>query len=133
MSLPEGMPVSPTRIHSFTPAYSRALTRARVFAHCSAKPTVHSWVPCCSAPQLPTPPARRLESRWNHGLTIIIVSSLSSRIMGLTYDYAIDMCGTGSNLIAGSRIPWGPLTTQIITPLSVLTFETQAAVAAIGG
>ena len=50
--------------------------------------------------------ARDLESLWNHGLTIILVSSLSSRIMGLTYDYAVDMSGAGSNLLAGSRVLW---------------------------
>ena len=33
---------------------------------------------------------KRIESRWNHGLTIILVSSLSSRIMGLAYDYAVE-------------------------------------------
>ena len=47
-----------------------------------------------------------LESLWNHGLTIILVSSLSSWIMGLTYDYAVDMSGAGSDLLPGSWVPW---------------------------
>ena len=47
-----------------------------------------------------------LKSRWNLRLTILLVSSLSSRIMGLTHDYAADMSGAGSNLLAGSRVPW---------------------------
>ena len=47
-----------------------------------------------------------LESLWNHGLTIIRVSSLSSRIMGLTYDYTVDMSGAGSNLLAGAWVLW---------------------------
>ena len=47
-----------------------------------------------------------LESLLNHGLTIILVSSLSSRIIGLTYDYAVCMSGAGSDLLAGSLAPW---------------------------
>ena len=47
-----------------------------------------------------------LESQWNHGLTIILVRSLSSRIMGLTCDYAVNMSGGGSDLLASSRVLW---------------------------
>ena len=42
------------------------------------------------------------------------MSSLSSRITGSTCDYAVDMLGAGSELLAGSRVLWGPLATQII-------------------
>ena len=49
--------------------------------------------------------SRSLETRWTLGLTIILTRSLSSRIMGLTYDYDVDMSGAGSDLLAGSWVP----------------------------
>ena len=33
--------------------------------------------------------------------------------MGLTYDYTVDISGAGSNMLAGSRVPRGPVTVQI--------------------
>ena len=47
-----------------------------------------------------------VESQWNHGLTIILVSSMSSRVMGLTYDYAVNMSGSGSYLLADYWVLW---------------------------
>ena len=55
---------------------------------------------------IPSPSTISVESLWNHGLTIILVSSLSSRILGLTYDYAVDMSGAGSDPLAGSLVLW---------------------------
>ena len=39
-------------------------------------------------------------------LTIMLVSSLSSRIMGLICEYTVDMSGAGSDLLDGSRVLW---------------------------
>lgn len=49
-------------------------------------------------------------------LTIVLIgSSLSSRIMGLAYNYTVNIGSAGSDSLACSRVPRGLLTAKIIT------------------